>query len=50
MQVGLADPMGAALWHYYEHGELKAEGDSISEGIGQGRITDNLRGYELSNF
>ncbi|MCR9096763.1 MAG: cysteine synthase A [bacterium] len=40
--IGLADPEGAALYHYYEHGELKAEGSSISEGIGQGRITANL--------
>ncbi|MBB85150.1 MAG: cysteine synthase A [Deltaproteobacteria bacterium] len=40
--IGLADPEGAALFHYYEHGELKAEGSSISEGIGQGRITGNL--------
>jgi cysteine synthase A len=40
--IGLADPEGAALFHYYEHGELKAEGTSISEGIGQGRITANL--------
>jgi cysteine synthase A len=40
--IGLADPEGAALYHYYEHGSLKAEGTSISEGIGQGRITANL--------
>ena len=40
--IGLADPMGSALYHYYAHGSLKAEGDSISEGIGQGRITANL--------
>ena len=40
--IGLADPEGAALHHYYTHGELKAEGSSISEGIGQGRITANL--------
>ncbi|MGB0620876.1 MAG: cysteine synthase A [Myxococcota bacterium] len=40
--IGLADPEGAALFHYYEHGELKGEGSSISEGIGQGRITGNL--------
>lgn len=40
--IGLADPEGAALYHYYEHGELKSEGTSISEGIGQGRITANL--------
>ncbi len=40
--IALADPEGAALYHYYTHGELKAEGSSISEGIGQGRITGNL--------
>ena len=40
--IGLADPMGAALYHYYAHGELKAVGDSITEGIGQGRVTANL--------
>jgi len=42
--IGIADPMGAALYHYYKHGELKAEGESITEGIGQGRITANLEG------
>jgi cysteine synthase A len=42
--IALADPMGAALYNYYKHGELKAEGDSITEGIGQGRITKNLEG------
>ncbi len=36
--------MGAALYNYYTHGELKAEGESITEGIGQGRITANLEG------
>ncbi len=45
--IGLADPMGAALYHYYKHGELKAEGESITEGIGQGRITKNLEGAEI---
>ncbi len=40
--IGLADPMGAALYSYYTTGELKAEGSSITEGIGQGRITKNL--------
>ena len=40
--IAIADPMGAALYHYYVHGELKAEGDSITEGIGQGRVTANL--------
>jgi cysteine synthase A len=42
IKIGLADPMGAALYEYYAHGELKAEGSSITEGIGQGRITANL--------
>jgi cysteine synthase A len=44
--IGLADPMGAALFSYYTRGELKAEGSSITEGIGQGRITKNLEGFE----
>jgi cysteine synthase A len=47
VRIGLADPMGAALYNYYAHGELKAEGSSISEGIGQGRITANLEGLEV---
>ena len=42
--VGIADPMGASLYNYYKHGELKSEGSSITEGIGQGRITANLEG------
>jgi cysteine synthase A len=42
--IGLADPHGAALYNWYVHGELKSEGNSISEGIGQGRITANLEG------
>jgi len=45
--IGLADPMGAALYNYYAHGELRAEGSSITEGIGQGRITENLKGAEV---
>ncbi len=45
--IGIADPEGAALYHYYEHGELKSEGTSISEGIGQGRITANLEGAPI---
>ena len=47
VRIGLADPMGAALYHWYAHGELKAEGTSISEGIGQGRITANLEGLQV---
>ena len=42
--IGLADPMGAALYNFYTNGELKSEGSSITEGIGQGRITRNLEG------
>ena len=45
--IGLADPMGAALYNYYKHGTLKSEGSSITEGIGQGRITANLEGAEI---
>jgi cysteine synthase len=44
IKVALADPMGAALYSYYKTGELKSEGSSITEGIGQGRITANLEG------
>ena len=45
--IGLADPYGAALYSYYATGELKSEGNSISEGIGQGRITANLEGLGI---
>jgi cysteine synthase A len=45
----LADPMGSALYHYYAHGELKAEGNSITEGIGQGRLTKNLEGAPIDD-
>ncbi|MCA0273125.1 MAG: cysteine synthase A [Proteobacteria bacterium] len=44
VKIGLADPDGAALYSYYTTGQLKAEGSSITEGIGQGRITANLEG------
>jgi cysteine synthase A len=47
VRIALADPMGAALYNYYAHGELKAEGSSITEGIGQGRITANLEGAPI---
>ena len=42
--IGLADPMGSAIYNHFANGELKAEGGSITEGIGQGRITRNLEG------
>jgi cysteine synthase A len=47
VRIGLADPFGAALYSYYTTGELKAEGSSITEGIGQGRITKNLEGAPI---
>lgn len=47
IKIALADPMGAALYSYYKTGELKSEGSSITEGIGQGRITANLDGLHV---
>lgn len=49
VRIALADPMGAALYSYYKTGELKSEGSSITEGIGQGRITANLVGAEVDD-
>ncbi|MGO4738213.1 cysteine synthase A [Bosea sp. 2KB_26] len=47
IRIGLADPMGAALHSWFTTGELKAEGSSITEGIGQGRITRNIEGAPI---
>lgn len=47
IRVALTDPFGAALYNYYANGELKAEGSSVAEGIGQGRITANLEGAPI---
>jgi cysteine synthase A len=47
IKIGIADPDGASLFHYFAHGELKAEGGSIAEGIGQVRITKNLEGLDV---
>ena len=49
VRIAIADPMGAALYHYYKHGELRAEGSSITEGIGQGRVTRNLEGVPIDD-
>ncbi|HRK18849.1 MAG TPA: cysteine synthase A [Hyphomicrobiaceae bacterium] len=49
IQIALADPPGAALYSYYTAGELKSEGSSITEGIGQGRITANLEGFRVDH-
>jgi len=45
VDIGLADPMGAALYSFYKDGVLSSSGNSITEGIGQGRITENLKGF-----
>jgi len=47
VRIGIADPMGSALFNFYDHGELKSSGSSITEGIGQGRITANLVGAPI---
>ena len=44
IKIGLADPMGAAMYNFFKNGELEAEGSSITEGIGQGRETENIKG------
>jgi cysteine synthase A len=48
--IGLADPMGAAIFNYFKHGEVKSSGNSISEGVGQGRITANIEGMPLDEM
>ncbi len=47
VKIAIADPLGAALYSYYTRGVLKSEGSSITEGIGQGRITKNLEGAPI---
>jgi len=47
IRIALSDPMGSALYNWKTKGELKAEGNSITEGIGQGRVTKNLEGVPL---
>ena len=47
IKIGIADPGGAALYEYYKNGELKAEGTSMTEGIGQSRITGNLEDFTV---
>ena len=49
IKIALSDPMGSALYHYYKSGELRAEGSSITEGIGQGRETENLVGAPIDD-
>lgn len=47
--IAAADPLGAGMYHYIKHGELRSEGSSITEGIGQNRITGNLQGAPLDD-
>jgi cysteine synthase A len=47
--IAAADPMGAAIFSWIKTGELKAEGSSITEGIGQGRVTENLKGAPIDD-
>jgi len=47
--IAVADPGGAAMYNWYKNGELKAEGTSITEGIGQGRVTKNLEGATIDD-
>ena len=49
IRIGLADPLGAALYSFYTTGELSSWGDSITEGIGQGRITANLENFKVDH-
>ena len=50
VRIYLADPMGSAIYSHYARGELKSEGSSITEGIGQGRITKNLEGAPIDGW
>ena len=47
ISIGLADPMGANMYSFFKTGELKSEGSSITEGIGQGRVTKNIKGMSV---
>ena len=49
IRIAAADPMGASMYHWFKHGELRAEGMSITEGIGQGRITANIEGAPIDD-
>ena len=49
IRVAVADPLGAAMYSWFKHGELKSEGSSITEGIGQGRVTRNIDGAPVDD-
>ncbi len=49
IRIAAADPMGASMYNWLKHGELRAEGTSITEGIGQGRVTANINGAPIDD-
>ena len=49
IRIAAADPLGAAMYSWFKHGELKSEGSSITEGIGQGRVTKNIDGAPVDD-
>jgi cysteine synthase len=49
IRIAVADPVGAAMYSWFKHGELKSEGASITEGIGQGRVTKNIEGAPVDD-
>jgi cysteine synthase A len=49
IRIAVADPAGAAMYSWFKHGELKSEGSSITEGIGQGRVTKNIEGAPVDD-
>ncbi len=49
IRTAAADPMGAAMYSWFKHGELKSEGSSITEGIGLGRVTKNIEGAPVDD-
>ena len=49
IRIAVSDPLGAAMYHWFKHGELKSEGSSITEGIGQGRVTKNIEGAPVDD-
>ena len=50
IKIGLADPFGSAMYNFFKHGELSSNGNSITEGIGQGRITKNLENVKIDEY
>ena len=49
IRIAVADPLGASMYSWFKHGELKSEGSSITEGIGQGRVTKNIEGAPVDD-